>query len=205
MSIKYAVFLAALLIAAAVSAEACFHVCKHVHINEIPGCDLKAKACECFLRDPDTKDEKLGHKKYKVQVTDPVTGDSGGSSGYHKSKKLAAETAIYHLFTKDLGCNCHGNTSIPLGPCTYSGKACFYFTSVGALQNKQAAFKVFAQVVSPVASPVYEAIAPNATEAGFEQAGMQIASQVLSAYPQCLPTAQLGAKLGLSLKPKQQQ
>ena len=176
-----------LLIAAASGARACVNICKHINVDQIPGCDLKGKACDCiFKQSPNLLKRDSHHGKYKVDLTDPVSGTSAGS-GYHGSSKEAGEVAVFNLMAVDLGCNCHANSSIPLGPCTYSGKACFYFTTLDAMLNKQAAFKVFVQVVAPVTSVVFDAIAPNATAQGFEEAGEQLMAQILPKYPQCIP------------------
>ena len=152
----------------------CDHACKKFHEKKIPGCDLKGDGCKCIF-----------HHRYKVKFTDPMTGETGESGWTHKDK--AGDEAIYSLFAKDRGCNCHTNHSLPLGNCTMSLKACFFFQSIADVASSKTAFELYGSVETPVKSPAYTAIAAN--ETAIKTAAVEVVEQIVMHYPQCNPTA----------------
>jgi hypothetical protein len=102
------------------------------------------------------------HKKYKVSMTDPMTGTEGTSDGHTPDKNLAGQQAVFNLFQKDLGCNCHGNTSIPIHGCVVSAKACFFWNTIQDLQKgtkNATGFKFFVQNEHPLKSAMLNATA----------------------------------------------
>ena len=169
------VFLIMALCSAAVLVNGCAHACKKFDEKSIPGCDLKGDGCKCVF-----------HGKYQVSLTDPTTGVSGSSSW--TSKGNAGNEAVFNLFEKDRGCNCHGSTSIPIGKCVISGKACFYFASAAAVGAKQTSYQLYANEVSPKASAVFTANA--ASSANIQAAAEGLLAQIVAADPTCAPTLQ---------------
>lgn len=129
-------------------AMGCAHICKDIKVNSIPGCHLKGKGCKCIF-----------HHKYQVRLTDPTTGTTG-ESGWEHSDTSAGDEAAYELLSKDLGCNCKTNSSIPFGKCHATAKVCFYFQSMSKLSSKASSFKIFGSVNGGKAT---EAIANNQT------------------------------------------
>jgi hypothetical protein len=123
------VCLVALLATAAV-ASGCVNICKKFSETKIPGCSLRGKGCKCILDGPEQPPlaspfhnavaaaGRRHHGKYDVEMTDPTTGTSARSSVVH-SETLAGQMAVYELFAKDLGCNCHTTKDSPVGHCTY--------------------------------------------------------------------------------------
>ena len=177
-----------------ITAEGCANICKKFTTDAVPGCHLNGNGCECVMPFKKTK--------YKVSMTDSTTGTTG-DSGYQGSQNQAGDAAIQALFAHDLGCNCHQNGSVPLGPCTYNAKVCFFFPTVADVANKAPAFNLSVSIVFPVTSPVYSAIAPNATAQGFEAAGIVLAGQIFAAHPQCIPNGtSLAAALSSIAKPE---
>ena len=168
----------ALLAAVVIGTNGCTNICKKFTNDDVPGCHLNGNGCECIAI--------LKKPTYKVSLTDSTTGTTGNSD-YRSSEAQAGNYAVFNLFAMDQGCNCHFNASIPLGPCSYNGKVCFKFASVADVASKNPSFNLSVNVVSPVSSPVYWAIAPNATAQGFEAAGEILAGQIFLHYPQCIP------------------
>ena len=158
----------------------CLHACKKFDEKKIPGCDLKGDGCKCIF-----------HHKYRVSFTDPSTG-VGYRSGW-TSKDKAGEEAIYGLFQKDRGCNCHSNNSMPLGTCHMSFKACFFFQSVADVSASKTAFQVYGQLTSPKESPTYTAIAANSS--AITTAAAHVIEQIVAFDPSCAPTAEQAADL----------
>jgi len=155
--------------------DACGNVCRSIAINGIPGCSIQARACQCCATWP--------HHgcKYKVDSRDPSTGVVGNSD-YHGDSHSAAVTGIYNLFMNDNGCNCHTMDSIPLGTCKLGGKACFFFSSPGAVDAKVASYRIY---LHNDAAPTIEVEATAANTAAIKQT-------ILSAFQQ------LAAKENLS-------
>ena len=172
------VLIAAALAVALVSADGCTHLCKNTDINQVPGCDLQADACKCLFS-----------HNYYIRATDPTTGAVGRSS-WTSSGTLSGEEAIQNLFLTDNGCNCHAK-SFPLGNCTANIKACFYWTSVGALQANQTSFRLFGQLTAPNPSPVYTGVAANVSD--IEAASLALIGQMIFFDPACRPGADVQA------------
>jgi hypothetical protein len=113
------------------------------------------------------------HKKYKVSMTDPMTGTEGESDGHQKDKNLAGQQAVYNLFQKDLGCNCHEKQGVKADDCMISIKGCFFWNTIQDLQKgttNATGWKFFVQVHSPKVSPVFNSTAANSTTLQIEHA-----------------------------------
>jgi hypothetical protein len=151
----------------------CDHACKKFHEKKIPGCDLKGDGCKCIF-----------HHRYKVKFTDPMTGETGESGWTHKDK--AGDEAIYSLFAKDRGCNCHTNHSLPLGNCTMSLKACFFFQNFEDVAGGKTAFQLYGALETPVKSQEYTDVAANQTM--IKDAAFEVLAKILEHYPQCKPS-----------------
>lgn len=196
MSFGKSLLVAAVAIALlAVAVTACTHICKDITVDNVPGCSLKGKGCKCVF-----------HHKYDVSLTDPVSGASG-DSGYMGDETLAGETAVFQVLLNDRGCNCKSEPSIPLGNCTIKASGCFYFASVAALQAKQAALRLYAQVLTPSASPEFSAVVTNATTANVEAAALQLLLQIESFNGACAPKVAAernlaASRLGAELAPQ---
>ena len=192
MMIKALKVAAVLCVVVAATAYGCMNICKKFTETKIPGCTLRGKGCKCIF-EANSKTGKLGHSKYDVSLTDPTTGVTG-SSGHERSETLAGQIAVTNLFLSDLGCNCHGNSSVPAGgnsTCRISYNACFYWQSVALLQANVASLKLFVQVVAPRQSPKWMVIAQNTSKAALTAAGYQLAMDVLAFDPSCMPATKI--------------
>jgi hypothetical protein len=148
----------------------CLHACKSFTETKVPGCTLNGDGCKCLI-----------HSSYRVQFTDPTTQVSFESGWTDETD--AGNQAIVGLFQQDNGCNCHGNTSIPVGGCTVSAQVCFFFGSTDLLTANAPSFRVFAQVVAPTASPQYTTTAANSTDLAV--AAYTIGAEITSFNPAC--------------------
>ena len=154
------------------SAHDCLHACKKFTETKVPGCSLEGDGCKCIFE-----------HKYRVSMKDPTTGDSF-ESGW-TSETSAGDDAIFGLFQKDRGCNCHGNNSIPVGTkgCKVNAKICFFFASAAAVGASQSSFQVYAQVVAPAQSQEFSAIAANSTD--LEKAAITLYEDISMFNSEC--------------------
>ena len=169
------VFATTVLMAVLVSmALGCMHACKKFKETKLPGCDLEGDGCKCLFG-----------KHYQVSLKDPTTGETG-QSGW-TDKNTAGDEAVFKLFQKDRGCNCVTNSSIPLGSCIISAKACYFFASTQAVKSASSSFQLYAQVTSPSPSSQFTASAANKT--AVPAAALGLLTQIEAFNPQCSPSA----------------
>jgi len=168
MIYKLAIFLAFLMLLS--FSDACANMCKGITITSVPGCTLTGRGCKCV--------QLFKKAKYKVDLTDPVSGVSAGSD-YHGDDTTAGKVAIVNLFNNDHhnGCTCKPIPDIPFGSCTLAGRACFYFPNLNALNAKTPSFSIW---IHNTAAPSVEGNASAASEKDV-QAAAQAAIQDLNA------------------------